>query len=50
VIFTDHYGQLSSTAGCAAFISGQLPIRAGLTAVGLVGAKQGLQKTDATLA
>jgi arylsulfatase len=49
-IFTDHYAQPSCTAGRAAFITGQLPIRTGLTTVGLVGAKQGLQATDATLA
>jgi hypothetical protein len=49
-IFTDHYAQPSCTAGRAAFITGQLPIRTSLTTVGLVGAKQGLQATDATLA
>ncbi len=49
-IFTDHYAQPSCTAGRAALITGQLPIRTGLTAVGFVGAKQGLQATDATLA
>ncbi|MEJ8850563.1 sulfatase-like hydrolase/transferase [Variovorax rhizosphaerae] len=49
-IFTDHYAQPSCTAGRAAFITGQLPIRTGLTSVGIVGAKQGIQSTDATLA
>lgn len=49
-LFTDHYGQPSCTAGRAAFITGQMPIRTGLTAVGFVGGKQGLQKEDATLA
>ncbi|MDM0047445.1 sulfatase-like hydrolase/transferase [Variovorax sp. J22R115] len=49
-IFTDHYGQPSCTAGRAAFITGQLPIRTGLTTVGLPAAKLGLQKEDPTLA
>jgi arylsulfatase len=49
-LFTDHYDQPSCTAGRAAFITGQLPIRTGLTAVGFVGSKQALQKEDATLA
>jgi len=34
-IFTDWYGQQSCTAGRAAFITGQSPIRTGLTKVGL---------------
>jgi arylsulfatase A-like enzyme len=37
-IFTDWYGQQSCTAGRAAFITGQSPIRAGMTKVGLAGA------------
>jgi arylsulfatase len=49
-IFTDHYGQPSCTAGRAAFITGQLPIRTGMTTVGLPAAKLGLQKEDPTLA
>ncbi len=49
-IFTDHYAHPSCTAGRAAFITGQMPIRTGLTSVGMVGARQGLQKEDATLA
>jgi arylsulfatase A-like enzyme len=49
-IFSDHYAQPSCTAGRAAFITGQLPIRTGLTTVGLVGANQGLQPANATLA
>ena len=36
--FTDWYGQQSCTAGRAAFITGQSPIRTGLTKVGLPGA------------
>src|SRR5712671_1209385 len=42
-IFTDWYGQQSCTAGRAAFITGQSPIRTGLTKVGLPGAPEGLQ-------
>jgi arylsulfatase A-like enzyme len=47
---TDHYGQASCTAGRAAFITGQIPMRTGLTTVGLPGAKQGLQFEDPTIA
>ncbi|MEN5206555.1 arylsulfatase [Stenotrophomonas terrae] len=49
-IFTDHYAQPSCTAGRAAFITGQLPIRTGLTTIGLPGAPLGLKKEDPTLA
>jgi arylsulfatase A-like enzyme len=49
-LFTDWYGQQSCTAGRAAFITGQSPIRTGLTKVGLPGAQEGLQKQDPTLA
>jgi arylsulfatase len=48
--FTDWYGQQSCTAGRAAFITGQTPIRTGLTKVGLPGAKEGLQIEDPTVA
>ncbi|MFN7730452.1 MAG: arylsulfatase [Pirellula sp.] len=48
--FTDYYGQQSCTAGRAAFISGSVPIRSGMTKVGLPGAKEGWQKTDVTMA
>src|SRR5215207_8344242 len=41
-IFTDYYGQQSCTAGRAAFITGQSPMRTGLLKVGLPGAKEGL--------
>jgi arylsulfatase A-like enzyme len=34
VMFSDHYAQPSCTAGRAAFITGQYPIRSGLTTVG----------------
>ncbi len=49
-LFTDWYGQQSCTAGRAAFITGQSPIRTGLTKVGLPGAPEGLTKADPTLA
>ena len=39
--FTDYYGQQSCTAGRAAFITGQNPIRTGLTKVGMPGADVG---------
>jgi arylsulfatase len=48
--FTDYYGQQSCTAGRAAFLTGQNPIRTGLTKVGLPGASVGLQKEDPTIA
>ena len=50
VLFTDWYGQQSCTAGRAAFITGQSPIRTGLTKVGLPGAPEGMQKEDPTIA
>jgi len=49
-MFTDWYGQQSCTAGRAAFITGQSPIRTGLTKVGMPGAKLGLQPEDPTIA
>src|SRR5215472_15246006 len=49
-MFTDFYGQQSCTAGRAAFITGQSPIRTGLTKVGLPGAKLGLSFEDPTIA
>jgi arylsulfatase len=49
-IFTDWYGQQSCTAGRAAFITGQSPIRTGLTKVGLPGAPEGMKKEDPTIA
>ena len=50
VFFTDYYGQQSCTAGRAAFITGQNPVRTGLTKVGLPGAPVGLQAEDPTIA
>jgi len=48
--FTDWYGQQSCTAGRAAFITGQSPIRTGLLKVGLPGADLGLKPEDPTIA
>ncbi len=48
--FTDYYAQQSCTAGRAAFIGGSVPVRSGMTKVGLPGAKEGWQKTDITMA
>jgi arylsulfatase A-like enzyme len=48
--FTDYYAQQSCTAGRAAFIGGSVPVRSGMTKVGLPGAKEGWQKTDVTMA
>jgi len=50
MLFTDHYGQPSCTAGRAAFIMGQLPIRTGMTTIGIPGSTRGIQKSDPTLA
>jgi arylsulfatase A-like enzyme len=47
---TSFYAQPSCTAGRAAFITGQLPIRTGLTTVGTPGSPAGLQTEDITLA
>jgi len=48
--FTDHYAQPSCTAGRAAFITGQYPIRSGKTTVGQPGSALGLQDGSPTLA
>jgi arylsulfatase A-like enzyme len=48
--FTDWYGQQSCTAGRAAFITGQSPMRTGLTKVGLPGSPEGLKIEDPTIA
>ncbi|SDG37125.1 arylsulfatase [Alloyangia pacifica] len=50
VRFTDHYAQPSCTAGRAAFITGQYPIRSGMTTVGQPGSALGLQAASPTLA
>lgn len=49
IIFTDSYGDQSCTAGRASFITGQHPIRTGLTKVGLPGAKEGINIKDPTI-
>jgi len=50
IIFTDAYGDQSCTAGRAGFITGQHPMRTGLTKVGLPGAAEGLSGEDPTIA
>ena len=49
-MFTDWYSEQSCTAGRSAFITGQSPIRTGLTKVGLPAAPVGLQAEDMTVA
>jgi arylsulfatase len=49
VAFTDYYAQQSCTAGRAAFLNGSVPVRTGMTKVGLPGAEQGWQETDVTV-
>jgi arylsulfatase A-like enzyme len=48
--FTDYYAENSCTAGRSSFITGQSPIRTGLTKVGAPGAPVGLQQRDITIA
>ena len=50
MIFTDYYGEQSCTAGRSAFITGQHPVRTGLTKVGIPGSEIGIQPEDPTLA
>ena len=50
VSFTDYYGQQSCTAGRAAFLGGNNPLRTGMTKVGVPGALEGWQKSDVTIA
>lgn len=50
VTFTDYYGQQSCTAGRAAFLGGNVPVRTGMTKVGMPGAKEGWQDSDVTIA
>ena len=50
ISFTDYYAQQSCTAGRAAFLGGNVPVRTGMTKVGMPGAPQGWQKTDVTIA
>ena len=48
--FTDYYAEASCTAGRANFITGQLPIRTGLTTVGQAGATVGMPAQAPTIA
>jgi arylsulfatase A-like enzyme len=48
--FTDYYAEASCTAGRANFITGQLPIRTGLTTVGQAGADVGIPAQACTVA
>lgn len=48
--FTDYYAEASCTAGRAAFVTGELPIRTGMTTVGQAGASTGLPAQAATVA
>jgi arylsulfatase len=50
MMFTDYYAENSSTAGRSSFITGQSPLRTGLSKVGIPGATQGLQASDVTIA
>lgn len=50
MMFTDYYAEASCTAGRANFITGELPIRTGLTTVGQAGADVGLPAEACTLA
>jgi arylsulfatase A-like enzyme len=50
MLFTDYYAEASCTAGRAAFITGELPIRTGMTTVGQAGATLGLPAEAATIA
>jgi len=50
MLFTDYYAEASCTAGRANFITGELPIRTGLTTVGQAGADVGMPDQAVTLA
>lgn len=50
MLFTDYYAEASCTAGRANFITGQLPLRTGLTTVGQAGADVGMPSTSPTIA
>jgi arylsulfatase A-like enzyme len=50
MIFTDYYAEASCTAGRANFITGELPIRTGMTTVGQAGAKIGIPAEAVTIA
>ena len=48
--FIDYYGDQSCTAGRSSFITGQTPLRTGLSKVGMPGAELGIQDRDITIA
>jgi len=50
MIFTDYYAEASCTAGRANFITGQIPLRTGLTTVGQAGAQVGMPDQSVTTA
>jgi arylsulfatase len=50
MIFTDYYAEASCTAGRANFITGEIPLRTGLTTVGQAGADVGLPDEACTIA
>jgi arylsulfatase A-like enzyme len=50
MLFTDYYAEASCTAGRANFITGQLPIRTGLTTVGQAGSTLGMPAQAPTIA
>jgi arylsulfatase len=50
MLFTDYYAEASCTAGRAAFITGEIPMRTGLTTVGQAGAEVGMPAQACTIA
>jgi arylsulfatase len=50
MVFTDYYAEASCTAGRANFITGQIPLRTGLTTVGQAGADVGMPEQSVTVA
>jgi arylsulfatase len=50
MVFTDYYAEASCTAGRASFITGEIPLRTGLTTVGQAGAEVGIPAQACTIA
>ena len=50
MLFTDYYAEASCTAGRANFITGEIPLRTGLTTVGQAGADVGMPAKACTIA
>ncbi len=50
MLFTDYYAEASCTAGRAQFITGELPIRTGMTTVGQAGATIGIPAQAVSIA